>query len=625
MRRVTAIVALLYAVALGFVPGALVTRALVPDDEPAAVRAAFALLLSPFIVGALFILARAWLAPSPAARAVVVLIAAGSVIGGFAHRGRPAFLDRDWIPIAAGLALAIAHAVSPALTSSSDGSFHAGVVTSALRGLPPEDPFFAGLQLRYAWGLHAWAAAWVAVGPRIDPWTPLIASSALALIASLLAVGALARRLGASAGGARLAQAFLLVGTAPFAWVTLVARAATGTVRGGAELARSLEHGVDPALRALDPGLLHPSLVLALDKFVVLTPFAWAMAGAIGTAWALVRVLERPGPRAYVALGLAIAATGFVHPLAGAVLAVACSVGARMAPALAAGRGQMPYLLLALVVAGATTIPWLVVSAPQPTGTMQTDTSTFVTAAWSTLAAGAFLLPPTLFGGGLPGWTVRHAKPAPALVPLRALQGMTWLFVALACLVRLPGANQSKFLDLALALAAAPAACAWMRALESRRWRGIAVAVLTLAFVPTLLAYGWACAHESPASADAPSMPPAGILAAIRERTPPDAVIIDATQDTSRGAASGIPAATGRALLWGGPFMARKWGYPLRDLELRRETDAAGRHGRRGYAPAPVTESRSAWIITWGDSTRDAESLWQVFARDGGVVLGSWR
>ena len=58
-----------------------------------------------------------------------------------------------------GVALIAAHIASPELSRRAGGAFHAGVVWAAERALPPEDPFFAGLPLRHAWGLHAWAAA----------------------------------------------------------------------------------------------------------------------------------------------------------------------------------------------------------------------------------------------------------------------------------------------------------------------------------------------------------------------------------------------------------------------------------------------------------------------------------
>src|SRR5262249_10341415 len=62
-RGVSAFLALVLAAVLGFVPGAIVTRSVLPADEPRAVRAALALLLSPFATGAVFILLRARLAP----------------------------------------------------------------------------------------------------------------------------------------------------------------------------------------------------------------------------------------------------------------------------------------------------------------------------------------------------------------------------------------------------------------------------------------------------------------------------------------------------------------------------------------------------------------------------------
>src|SRR5947208_1534087 len=124
------------------------------------------------------------------------------------------------------------HASSPALAARSDGAFHAGVVWAAARAVPPEDPFFAGLALRYAWGLHAWAAAWVALAPRLGAYAPLEVTSALAAVSTLLAVGALARRLGATPRVQLGAQALALAGATPFAWLVLATRAASGAVRG---------------------------------------------------------------------------------------------------------------------------------------------------------------------------------------------------------------------------------------------------------------------------------------------------------------------------------------------------------------------------------------------------------
>src|SRR6185503_5572933 len=92
-------------------------------------------------------------------------------------------------------------AIHPALLQRADGWFHAAVTLQvAQRGLPPEDPFFAGLRLLYFWGTHAWAALWLTLAPRIPVWAPLAALQIAAALACPLAVGVLASRLGASRG-----------------------------------------------------------------------------------------------------------------------------------------------------------------------------------------------------------------------------------------------------------------------------------------------------------------------------------------------------------------------------------------------------------------------------------------
>jgi len=94
---------------------------------------------------------------------------------------------------------------------------------------------------------------------------------------------------------------------------------------------------------------------------------------------------------------------------------------------------------------------------------------------------------------------------------------------------------------------------------------------------------------------------------------PADAVLVDATQDTTRGAAPALPAETGRALLWSGGFMARKWGYDGQELARREARASALAHGG--------ARSHLVWVIDWDDSTRAANLKSQVVARADGVVL----
>jgi len=221
--------------------------------------------------------------------------------------------------------------------------------------------------------------------------------------------------------------------------------------------------------------------------------------------------------------------------------------------------------------------------------------------------AGAFLL--------LPAWFALRGREHTA-----SLQGMLVALVLPACALGVPGENQSKLLNLAFVLAAAPAACAWARAIERPAWRTALAGLLVASQLPTLLALLCAYALESPASLDAPSRPPGAILAAVRTETSPDAVLEDMTLDEQRGAAPALPGETGRALLWGGTFMAHKWGLDVEALKLRRDAAARG-EWPADTAAAATRSRRPLWIVFRDDSARTADLRWRVAARAEGIVL----
>ncbi len=611
---------------LGIVPGAWLARQLAPGEASDA-RAALALLLSPCVSGVLMLLPRlAGVATAPAARAFALAAALLSAWEALRPRQRDSNSASDrgvWaVALGVGAALVLAHVLSPALSARSDGSFHAGVVWAAARGLPPEDPFFAGLALRYFWGLHAWAAAWVALAPGLGAYAPLVVTSALAALSALLGVGVLARRLGATPRVCWFAQGLALLGTTPFAWLVLVARAASGEVRGRAEVARSLGNGADEALRALDPGLLHPSLVIPLDKFVVLTPFTWGLAGAAVVALAVLRAIETFSWRAGLGLALAVAAVLFIHPVAGVALAAAAIVGALCAAiGVPEARRPLAGITLAVVCGGAAMAPYLLaVAGGGAGGALAWGLVTDARGMLSALIAGALLLPPLLWRGGPLRAGGRRERGA------YAVAGMLAALVLPACVLRFSGDNQSKFLNLGFLIASAPAAVVWARVVSAPARRRVLGALLALALLPTLAAVLWAYAHESELSADAPSRPPRAIVEAVRQQVAYAGVLVlvDATQDTTRGAAPALPGDTGHALLWSGGFMARKWGYGEEPLRLHR---AAAEALARGQWP-PADGGR--WLralnpvlrmILPDDSTRAATFEEHVVARADGVKL----
>jgi tryptophan synthase beta subunit len=105
---------------------------------------------------------------------------------------------------------------------------------------------------------------------------------------------------------------------------------------------------------------------------------------------------------------------------------------------------------------------------------------------------------------------------------------------------------------------------------------------------------------------------------------PANAVLVDATQDMARGAAPAVPGETGRALLWSGSFMARKWGYDVRALTLRETAASALGRGHTPVGPEDAflrSLEREAWVIASDDSARAANPAFRVVARAEGVVL----
>ncbi|HEX5633890.1 MAG TPA: hypothetical protein VFX50_11715 [Gemmatimonadales bacterium] len=599
------------AVTWGVTPGAWLARRLAANQE-SDVRAALALTSSPFVCGATLALARmAGLQAMLAAQAISVvlaLLAAGEAFRPPGGAGGRADTRRTWrFALAFGVLVLVAHALQPALSWRSDGSFHAGVVWAVERGLPPEDPFNAGLPLRYAWGTHAWAAGWLVLAPRLGPLTPFVWSGACAAAAALLAVGALARRLGGSAGAETLAQALLLVGAAPFGWLILAARASTGDVRGLAELDRLLGHGVDPAFRALDPGWLQPSLVLPLDKFVVLTPFAWPLAGA-AVAWlAVAGWLDTRARRALAWLALTIAAVIFAHPFTGAALAVMGIAGTAAMWRGGMARPAIAGLVVALVAGVLVTVPYLVVLAGPGGDTVRLGTT--ASGIFSVVIGGAIVLPLA--------FRALLASPKHDGFPRFCLGALALLVVA-ACVVSVRGQNQAKYLSVAFLLASAPAAVGAMRLPAASR-RGAAV-LLALAVGPTVVASVWAYAHANAASYDVPSRPPAEILTAVRRWVPRSAILVDLTYDRERWCAPSLPGETGRALL----ASEDRWGNAPAEIRLRETIQdgiARGRWPTGGMADTLGAVGRQVWLLVPDQLERVPDARERVQARAGGVSL----
>jgi hypothetical protein len=613
------------AIALGFVPGWLAARVIAPG-APGAMRALLGLSLSPFLAAApAALLVLAGTPVVVAARVVAGVIAVLALLDlGFRSRRSPAPGARAETPppdekpawIAAGIftaVVAVLYAVNPFLAPRSDGWFHAAVTLQvAARGFPLEDPAFAGLPLLYFWGPALWSALWLALEPRMAVWTPWVALSLSAACATMLGVVALARRLGADARVQGFAAAVAVLGYTPFAWLMVAGRAMTGEVRGLPEVRRLLTLGADSALRALDPGVLHISLLFFADKFLVLTPFALGLALFAAFLLALLDLAERPGMRSAVVLALVLAAAFFTHTLVGATCSLLAGVAwlARLARGVRGDRASLRVLAplaFAVIVAGVALAPYLVSVTAGKERQLANGFST--RSLISALLAGSFLVPAGI------AWLARAARAGGAA---RDLLPLAITLVLLGLALGLPENNQSKFWNLGFLLLAPPAALFWLAALGrmSGARRAALAALLALALLPTAGAslLGFAC--ERGQNEERTHFPASAMRAAwewARSGTASDAVFVDAE------GASDMLVLAGRSALWGGGGVERDWGHPASALEARRR---ASRELCRAAEPSRETrallESLGREVIVvaraaTGESTTAAPACVPIF------------
>ncbi len=565
-------------------PGALASRLLFARTSRETVAAA-ALALAPFLAGApLAALVVAGVPIAVAARAVALAIGAVALLA--ALRGVAGAPPADRIARVAGWAALLWTAAIAALLIGnrflplrSDGWYHVGVVLQVLeRGLPPEDPYFAGVRALYFWGVHAWAAGWLALAPQLAATTPLIAFNLSASAAVVLAVAALARRLGAGPRMTALAAALATLGYSPFTWLIPVARSMTGEVRGMAELSRTLGSGADGILGNLALFQLHESMGFFGDKGLVLTQFGMGLAFVPLTVVALAEIEERRDARATAGFAALLAAALFEHTVVGyALVLMTGAIGLAWLPRAARGDRAAQGLLVragvAVVVAVGLLAPYLIEITLGKQG-RQVQLDVRLPAVVTLLVGGALYVVPGFL------WLGRERRTAPAGIAL----AFAAVLLALGLCAHLPENNESKFDNLLFVLLPAPAALAWGEWLRRgpAPARGLLRAGLVAGVAPTALLGVWGFASEHGQcrmSWHEPTPAVREAMAWARAHTPPDAAFCDL------GGAVDLVSLAGRSVLWGGFIGERDFGYAPAALAARR--DLAGSLCR-GRDPGPA-------------------------------------
>ena len=313
---------------LGVFPGMALARLLLPG-APALTRWTLGVTLSPLAASvAGWALLRAGQPLPDVARLVGMggwlLFAGGEARALLRHPHAAADAPSDrgawaWIA-AAAVFVALPLFASPYMLVRSDSWVHVGIVWEiAERGIPPQDPRFAGLPLNYVWFYNLYVALASAVRTEPQPFLTIATSNLLWMAAQGALAWQLAWTVWRERAAARAALPLFLAGLnagALLLWPLWLVRALRGQVRGFEEVQRILAEGAwnrTEVLRELSaPFAL---LVNTWDKFTVGTALGYAYLMLLVWWWAAARWFadereERPpgAPPAWRWLLVAIAA-----------------------------------------------------------------------------------------------------------------------------------------------------------------------------------------------------------------------------------------------------------------------------------------------------------------------------
>jgi hypothetical protein len=292
-----------------------------------------------------------------------------------------------WLAIATLVLAAIPPLVNPFVRMWSDAWFHsAAAIEIQLRGVPPQDPNFAGIPFYYPWFFHA-LLAMIGDTLRVSPFHVQAMVNAWSAGLLVLAAGLWAPRLPGSPP-AWVTGAVVVLGINPLGWIHWIV---AGVAHGGSRLASGLAGtaGVDEALGYKFPS----SHVSLLDRVWVGTALTPAIALALALAWGVDDTLRRADNRAAVRVLLIATTLEAFHP-AFATVAIALIAVALMITAIGAPR-RNAYIRVALALIGALAlaIPYVrLCSLPDETTT--THLGLYLPNLWSlAIAIGPWWIP----------------------------------------------------------------------------------------------------------------------------------------------------------------------------------------------------------------------------------------
>jgi hypothetical protein len=557
----------LLAVAL-WAPGAAVMLPLRPFRQGLGSALFLPAACSPFLLaGVSALLLLSGLSPEVSARAATLLFLVSLACVLFVTRSLHPFRDEDlsrgvlFLSLALAFAVVVLPLVNHHYLYRSDAWFHGAVAGQiAERGLPPvEDPFFAGIRLSYFWLYHVLVVTLSGIS-GLDPFWVMALLCSHAVLVACGGIHLLARILLARPARPGWPAALVFLGMNALGIYTVIPRLLVGEARGLHELQRHLsllDGGIAAALGFLAP---FGGKAFFLEKFMVASAFSLALSGAILLLWTVLRYV-RTGSRSWLLpLGLLAAGLLHLHTTSGAVIGLAAAAalagGCRANPRLGWGGARVAWAALVLA---------LLVSAPYLRQVLALRGGRPPLAFFDLrYAAGAFLtVALTLFF--LASGIRRIALTAPE--GMLAVAGWTSVLAVAAFAVK--GVPHYLFhLYWSLAVVAG-IGLGGMPSVRTGRWLRIALVLVLLPSNFVAVRGFLRDAHHAPeeerARADQATPPQNAIYEVLRERTQPDAVVIES------GTGFFTPALARRSLLWGGDALALRWGYHPGEMARRRE------------------------------------------------------
>jgi hypothetical protein len=558
------------AAALLFPGNALLVAASAPRSRSRDLVAGIA--LSPVVLGAVLIaVALTGGTPAPWLRGTILGCGTVLILLRVVNDGAPPDPDEDsgWIPWAIGLAGAVVVGLvlipAPWRRIGADSWFHTAVVLEMARGgLPPQDPYFAGLTLQYFWFYHAVLLALREVS-GINPPDAMTLLNILAVVLCIPAAARVGRALGFSRAAGAWGGVLFLLGMGGLFWLFYPVKLVTvfiGDVRGTEALRQifSLREW-SPSTTAHLTQFLNSSSFM-LRKFMIGTAVPWALLLLLVTVDAAVRFVRGGGASRGFVISTAAAGAFLFHVVIGGASVAAVVVGAGILflfPTPARGRALGAAILAAAALV--VCLPYL--RALVPPQSMERNfpfgVSLRVWASAPFTFTGVVLL-------SLPVWRRFWRERTPEGV---LFMGWAVASVGYGLFGRLPPPNLVDkppiVMYIPLALAAGFAVPGIWRALSGRRKLRIAFAVLLALYLVPENALQWTGYYVQ---ASPPALTPAEqhLYAWIGRETPADAVFLD-SNDRAEVVVRGP-----RRQYWGIPSYAEQWGYDREAVGLRRRT-----------------------------------------------------